>query len=675
MKSKKISTQKGFPTPLGHSFKENGANFAIFSKHAKSVTLSLFLPKSNRPFAEIPLDSKIHKTGSIWHIFIENISNEFEYGYRIDGPHVSKKGLIFNPDQILIDPYAKSLNSSNIWGDIKNWKHLRNQAIREKAFDWENDSPPQIPLCDLLIYEMHVRGFTKHPSSQVSHSGTFLGVVEKIPYLKSLGINAIELLPIQEFNEIENLHKNPKTHKRLYNYWGYSTVNFFSPMNRYATSSEFGSAINEFKMMVRELHKQGIEVILDVVFNHTSEDGIKGPYCSFKGIDNAVYYILQQDGKHANFSGCGNTFNCNHPVVLELIVKVLRYWVVEMHVDGFRFDLASIFCRNEHGSPINDPPIVRAISEDPILSGRKLIAEPWDIGGLYQVGHFPGRWAEWNGQYRDVVRRFIKGTDNQSGPFASRISGSQDLYGYNRKPYHSINFVTSHDGFTLRDLVSYQQKHNSENGEHNRDGLSENDSWNCGEEGVTDDPIINELRMRQMKNFHLALMISLGTPMILMGDEYGHTKNGNNNTYCHDNEKNWFLWDQLQNQKDFFRFFKKMVDFRKKHPVFQATEFLKNENVDWHGIELFKPNWGIENRFVAFHLKQETRPDLYISFNANSEPIQMQIPLLQETKRWKRIVDTFLSSPDDFNDNPANSPNVADKYEMQPYSALILEAF
>jgi isoamylase len=514
-----LTLSTGSPLPFGISFQPNGVNFSLFSKNATAVTLNLFLPKDSEPIYEIPLDPEINKTGDVWHIFVENISDGLHYAYNVDGPFDQEKGHHFDSKKLVIDPYARALSSNSEWGTDEKMP-LRGILLKPASLDWEKDKPPNIPMEEMIIYEMHVRGFTRDPSSRISHPGTFLGVIEKIPHLKALGINVVELLPIHAFNECENILINPKTKERLFNYWGYSTINFFAPMNKYATDKH--QAIREFRAMVSALHKAGIEIILDVVFNHTAEGGENGPTISFKGIEHSIYYMLGAKGELLNFSGCGNTFNCNHPVARELIRTSLRYWVSEMHVDGFRFDLASILGRATDGTPLSSPPLLELIALDPVLANTKLIAEAWDAGGLYQVGSFPswGVWAEWNGKYRDVVRRFIKGTPNMTGAFVTAICGSSDLYSKGRTPAHSINFITAHDGFSLADLVAYNEKHNLENGENNRDGNNQNDSWNCGTEGPTDNKKILELRERQMRNFHVALMVSLGVQMILMGDEY-----------------------------------------------------------------------------------------------------------------------------------------------------------
>ncbi|KAK7282836.1 hypothetical protein RIF29_11920 [Crotalaria pallida] len=528
---------------------------------------------------------------------------------------------------------------------------------------------------DLVIYEMNVRAFTSDESSGLDSNvrGSYLGVIEKIPHLLELGINAVELLPVFEFDELE-LQRRPNPRDHMINTWGYSTINFFAPMSRYA--SDGGGSVNasrEFKQMVKALHSAGIEVILDVVYNHTNEADDDNPYTtSFRGIDNKVYYMLENNGQLLNFSGCGNTLNCNHPVVMELILDSLRHWVTEYHVDGFRFDLASVLCRGTDGSPLNAPPLIRAIAKDAVLSRCKIIAEPWDCGGLYLVGSFPNwdRWAEWNGKYRDDVRKFIKGDSGMKGGFATRVSGSSDLYRVNkRKPYHSVNFVIAHDGFTLHDLVSYNLKHNEANGEGGNDGSNDNFSWNCGSEGETDDANIRALRSRQMKNFHLALMISQGTPMMLMGDEYGHTRYGNNNSYGHDSAINNFLWNQLDARKsDHFRFFSKVIEYRLAHEVFRHESFLSKNEITWH-----EDNWdNYDSRFLAFTLHDRNGGDVYLAFNAHDFFVKALLPTPPTKRRWFRVVDTNLKSPDDFVLDGV--PSTEKTYNIAPYSSILLEA-
>lgn len=678
-----FTTCKGFPEPFGISYHDGGINFALFSKNATEVTLCLFDSNTEDLAAELVLDPRENKTGDVWHIYLKDIKENFYYSYLVNGPYQHNSKNPFSQKFHLLDPYAIRLTTGNQWGKtlspsghpLTNYRPQGEIHLDSAPFDWESDQSPEIPMQDLVIYEMHVRGFTQDPSSAVQNPGTFLGVIEKIPHLIELGVNAVELLPIQEFNECEFSLTHPRMKTPLYNFWGYSTVNFFAPMNRYASNN--GDAIKECKMMIKALHSHGIEVILDIVFNHTAEGNEKGPVLSFKGIDNAVYYILDEKGHYLNYSGCGNTFNCNHPVVNELIIKALRYWVLEMHVDGFRFDLASIFYRGTNGNPLSLAPVVEAISKDPILANIKLIAEPWDAVGFYQVGSFDPnekRWSEWNGKYRDVVRRFINGTPASSGEFAMRISGSEDLYHF-RSPCASINFVTVHDGFTLADLVSYNQKHNLDNDEDNRDGTDMNDSWNCGVEGPTDNKKILLLRERQMRNFHLALMVSQGIPMLLMGDEYAHSKKGNNNTWCQDNELNWFQWDQLRENQSFYRFYRRLIHFRQHHNLLRRETFLSPEDVDWHGQEPLKPDWSSRNSFVAFSLKDSINEnDLYIAFNTQDNSVAIKLPQPPQSKSWYWVVNTGNLPPNDFYEASEMSSLVGNTYKMIGHSAIMLKA-
>ena len=646
-KNMEYLTKRGCPTPLGASKSDEGVNFAFHATAEKNVSLLLYSTNSKTPFTQIALDPKVHRTGSIWHVCIQNLPHTFDYGIKI-GSH------------ILIDPYAKEVNSKPDWGGHFYAEHQPLARFsKPPPFNWENDSPPRIPFQDLIIYEMHIRGFT--------HGEGFQKAIDKISHLKDLGINAVELLPIFEFDECDNSRINPETGKKLYNYWGYSTISFFSLMNRYGT-------LEEFKTLVKELHKNKIEIILDVVYNHTSEGNENGKTVSFRGLDESGYYILGPKGEYYNYTGCGNTFNCNNTVASQLIVDSLRYWVSELHIDGFRFDLASILTRDTQGHPLGDPPVVRTISQDPLLSGIKLIAEAWDAAGLYQVGYFPSyqKWAEWNGKYRDIVRKFLKGTDGAAGPFAGALSGSQDLYGHDRKPYHSINFVTAHDGFTLRDLCSYNTKHNDSNGENNQDGANDNESWNCGQEGPTDNTNIIQFRARQLRNFVVALMASLGTPMVLMGDEYGQTHHGNNNTWCHD-ALNWFDWRKLVEEADFYRFFRSMILFRKKHALFRRTEFLTADDIEWHGISPFHADWSPTSRFVAYILKNK-QESFYIAFNAGHQRVNLQLPPPPAHKKWHRMVDTTLNPPHDFLDDPFQFPHIKAVYKMEAHSSIILIA-
>lgn len=664
----KLKICKGHPYPYGATRTEKGINFSIVAHDVEKLSLCFFKESESKPFQEIGLDPSQNKTGNVWHVEVNGLPHFVNYGYQVtrhDSTH------------LLLDPYAKIVATVAEWNENLENPYLPiGRVDYETNFDWQGDQFPRIPKKDLIIYEMHVRGFTQDPSSEVTYPGTFLGVIEKIPYLKQIGINAIELLPIFEFNEKENSLINPRTKQKLCNYFGYSTVNFFSLMNRYATQSEENRTIVEFKTMVRELHKNGIEVILDVVYNHTFEGSEAGPTQSFRGLDPNAYYMIDPEGRYLNFSGCGNTFNCNQPVVRELILDSLRYWVVEMHVDGFRFDLASILNRSENGTPLPNAPIVEAITLDPILAETKLIAEAWDAAGLYQVGGFyPGsRWSEWNGHYRDVVRRFIKGTANQKAPFATAICGSQDLYGWRQTPTCSINFVCAHDGFSLADLVSYNGKHNEENGEGNRDGFDHNESWNCGVEGHSSNKKIVYLRERQIRNFHLALLISQGIPMILMGDEYAHTRHGNNNTWCQDNELNWFLWNRLDSRPGFFRFYTSLIHFRRNEPLLNRETFLSDRDITWHGLNPFQPDWQNDNRFTAFTLNEEERSEIYIAFNASHVAQTIHLPPTGSEKKWHWVVNTHNPPPDDFFDEENRIPLNRDIIKIPAYSAFLLQA-
>lgn len=653
----KLKLSSGSPLPLGNSFREGGVNFAVFAGNAKSLSLHLFDSITNEPIPPITLNPDLNRTGEIWHILVHHLPERISYAYQInDSPN------------LLLDPYARAVNTTKDWvGPIRNGYFPLGVVSPEHSFDWEDDKKPAIPMQDLIIYEMHVRGFTQDQSSQSQHAGKFLGMIEKIPYLLELGVNAIELLPVTEFNEGEYDGINPLNQERLCNYWGYSPVNFFAPMNRYVVNDP----LHDFKTMVKEMHRHGIEVILDVVFNHTAEGNELGPTLSYRGFANDVYYMLSTDGHYQNFTGCGNTFNCNHPIVREMIIECLRYWVTEMHVDGFRFDLASILTRDTDGTPLDKAPLSDALSRDPILSGTKLIAEPWDAVGLYHVGRFypqEDRWSEWNGRYRDIVRRFIKGSPGYKSKFVTRLCGSQDIYPTST-PQSTINFVTVHDGFSLADLVSYDNKHNEANGEENRDGTNQNDSWNCGVEGSTDNVDIIKLRNKQMRNFHLALMVSLGTPLLYMGDEYGHTKHGNNNTWCQDNDLSWFQWDLLKSNGGFYRFYKLLNHFRKRHALLRRSRFMTDEDVIWH-----HPNWYKEDHCIAYTLvDKENEEHLFIAFNAKNAEELIELPIPPKDKQWRRIVDTSLDSPQDFVEED-EAEVVLEKIVVEPYSAILLKA-
>ncbi|WP_295402294.1 glycogen debranching protein GlgX [uncultured Thiocystis sp.] len=596
------SVRPGRALPYGATLVPGGVNFSIFSSVATACTLVLFEKDGGAPLAELPLPDAF-RIGDVWSITVFGLDPEaFTYGFRIDGPNDRGAGHWCDRSQVLLDPRARAMTGRDCWGVEPNPDdpYPYRAFVAPEDFDWQGDQPPGYALEDLVIYEMHVRGFTRHPSSGVKHPGTYAGLVEKIPYLVELGVNCVELLPIFEFDEFELSRPNSQTGRLNMNYWGYSTVGFFAPKAGYAATGAAGMQCDELKTMVRALHAAGIEVVLDVVFNHTCEGDHRGPTISFRGLDNKTYYLLTPEGFYHNFSGCGNSMNCNHPVVRELVLECLRYWVAEYHIDGFRFDAAAILGRGAHGGPISNPPVLEEVATDPVLSKTKLIAEAWDAGGLYLLGQFPnyGRFAEWNGKFRDDVRDYLRGEPERAGLLATRLAGSPDLYeASGRGPRASVNFVTCHDGFTLRDLVSYNTKHNAENDEGNRDGIDDNRSWNCGVEGDTDDPEILALRARQCRNAMLALMVSRGIPMLLMGDEAGHTQRGNNNAYCHDSEAYWLNWSAMD--KDMLAFARQAIALRRRHPVLRVPAHPRSDRpgalgfpeVSWHGWQPGQPDW------------------------------------------------------------------------------------
>ena len=652
---------RGQPLPLGATAVRGGINFSVFSKHATEVSLVLFAPDQIDPLAEFPLDVRYNKTGDTWHACVRGVDPGIEYGYRV-GMSRNPNPLVyrFDSSKILLDPYAHSLSGGEVWRKQqanRGAAWLRRSRVVDHQFNWELDQPINRHLADSIIYELHVRGFTKHPSSGARHPGTYLGLTEKIPYLRELGITAVELMPVTDFLETDCLVRDPLTGEQLVNFWGYHPISFFALKASYASHAKLGAEVREFKTMVKAFHDAGIEVILDVVYNHTGEGDIQGATLSFRGLDNSIYYMIEPDtGTYLNFSGCGNTTNCNHPIVRDLILDSLRYLVTEMHIDGFRFDLASILGRGMDGSVLANPPLIERIVADPVLANVKLIAEAWDAAGLYQVGSFPswGRWAEWNGLFRDDVRRFWKGSPNAVQALATRFCGSADLYVESgRAPHHSVNFVTSHDGFTLSDLVSYNEKHNEANGESNRDGMIENDSWNCGDEGPTQDPEIMNMRHRQVRNLAATLILSQGVPMLLAGDELGRTQRGNNNAYCQDNETSWVDWGMLGSNKDLLRFMKNLIAFRKTHLLFQQREFIGQAEkhiprIVWHGVNLNQPDWSWQSHSLAVELQFNGQgPDLYFVFNAFSDELSFELPKALPGKRWCRLLDTSLASPHD----------------------------
>lgn len=637
-------------TPL-----QNGVNFTIHTCVGTSCELLLFHRAQEEPFAVLPFP-EAYKIGDVYSMIVYGLNiDEFEYAYRVDGPYCPEKGLLFDKNKILLDPYAKAVAGQRTWG-IR-WDHTYHARVVKDRFDWGDMPQSKKELCDLIIYELHVRDFTHHPSSGVQHRGTFSGLMEKIPYLKELGINAVELMPIFEFDETMN--SRTVDGKQLLECWGYNTVGFFAPNSSYAAANEHNQEGTELKTLIKALHDNGIEVILDVVFNHTAEGNEKGNTFSFKGFDNNIYYMLTPDGNYYNFSGCGNTLNCNHPVVQQLILECLRYWTINYRVDGFRFDLASILGRNEDGSPMNNPPLLRTLADDSILSNVKLIAEAWDAGGLYQVGSFPasGRWAEWNGRYRDSLRSYLKGDSWNAWDAAWSISGSGDLYGgyydnthSNYAGYNScVNFLTCHDGFTLYDLYAYNDKHNEANGWNNTDGANDNRSWNCGAEGETDDPEVLSLRRRMIRNACAVLMCSRGTPMFLAGDEFGNTKFGNNNSYCQDNITSWLDWRMLEKNKDLFEFFKFMIAFRKKHPVIHKqlpTSVCGMDPIHTHNLNAEETDIPRDARTfcVSFagYDKEKGKDDLiYVAVNTFWEDVTITLPNLHRRGAWHLSVNTY----------------------------------
>lgn len=675
---------RGQPLPIGATSVRGGVNFSLFSMNATDVYLVLFAPSQADPLAEFPLDARYNKTGDIWHACVKGLDPGVEYGFRVGmsgnpAPHLHR----FDTEKVLIDPFSRSLTGGEIWGRgraDRNASWLRRSRVIDPEFDWKYDQPLNRHLADSVIYELHVRGFTRHPSSDVSHPGTFHGLTEKIPYLKELGVTAVELMPVTDFLETDCLARNPATGDRLLNFWGYHPISFFALKASYASNPSLGGEVREFKAMVKEFHVAGIEVILDMVYNHTGEGDEQGATISFRGLDNSVYYIADQtSGTYLNFSGCGNTMNCNHPVVRDLILDSLRYWVTEMHIDGFRFDLASILGRGTDGSVLSNPPLLERIAADPVLANVKLIAEAWDAAGLYQVGSFPswGRWAEWNARFRDDVRQFWMGQPDKVRSLATRFCGSADLYrGSGRAPFHSVNFITSHDGFTLADLVSYNEKHNEANGEQGRDGLNENDSWNCGEEGPSEDPFIQKLRKQQIKNMAATLLLAQGVPMILAGDEFGRTQKGNNNAYCQDNDLSWLDWQAAGDNKDLLTFFRGLIAFRRNHALFRQREFIGQgpeiPRIIWHGVELQKPDWSWHSRSIAVELQFDGQDnDLCFIFNAFTDGLTFQLPFPADDKLWHRMLDTSLDSPRDFADPRESEGMVAqDSYAVAARSVV-----
>jgi glycogen operon protein len=694
--------QAGNPLPIRGAHQQgSGVNFVLFSRHATGVRLEFYKNSADSsPSRFIDFDPVRHRTGDIWHVWVEGIPAGQLYAYRVEGPYLPQEGHRFNSHKLLLDPYARAIAGIENWDFLLargydssskltdlSFSTVDNAATTPKCifthdhFDWEMDSPPKHSASDTVIYETHVRGFTIHPSSGVEHPGTFAGLIEKIPYLQDLGVTAIELMPVLEFNANESNRMNPVTGKRLKNYWGYDPVVFFAPKQSYCVGGPHGHQIQEFRAMVKAFHRAGIEVILDIVLNHSAEGDELGPTISLRGMENSIFYMLQENGLryYKDFSGVGNTLNANHPVVRELVTNVLRYWVMHMHVDGFRFDLASVLGRDEHGNILRDAPLLEGIAEDPILRDVKIIAEAWDAGGAYQVGGFStARWTEWNGRFRDDVRRFWAGEAGMIGSFASRIAGSSDVYQSSGKgPTSSVNFVTCHDGFTLNDLVSYKQKHNDENGEYNRDGADANYSDNCGVEGQSADPGIEDMRNRLIKNFLLTVFVSRGVPMFLGGDEFRRTQRGNNNAYCQDNEVSWFDWSLLEKHKQIHRFTRGMIAFRRAHPVLRRENFYTGSDIKWFAPNGAAPDWADprQKSFACLILGQ-AEPDLFLLFNADTRSVDFDVPVLPAGKVWRLAVDTSGTAPNDLFD-PGKEPSMQGKigFRLEPRSSAILVSY
>jgi isoamylase len=670
--SERTGVRVGSALPLGTSQQDGGGNFAFFSRHATRVRLELFdYPEDQIPSRRIDLDPARNRTGDVWHVWVEGIRPGQLYAYRVDGPYLPSEGQRFNFAKLLLDPFATAISRSAIWDFGKALGYEPSAPERDLArskvddaadmpkcvfthehFKWDGDQPPRHPWSETIIYEAHVRGFTFHSSSGVQNPGTYRGLVEKIPYLKDLGVTSVELMPVLEFNENPGMLAHSQTGAPLADYWGYNPVVFFAPKASYSSSGGMGQQKLEFKEMVLEFHRADIEVILDVVFNHTGEGNELGPTLCFRGIDNAIFYTLAGDKRYyRDFTGTGNTINANHPVVRDHILAALRYWVVEMHVDGFRFDLASVLGRDESGKLLADAPLLERIAEDPILRDVKLIAEAWDAAGAYQVGSFSNqRWAEWNGRYRDDVRRFWRGDDGMLGSFASRICGSADIYAHSgRGPESSINFITCHDGFTLNDLVSYCNKHNQENGEQNHDGTTDNASDNYGVEGETTDDGIEAVRKRQIKNFLLTLLVSRGTPMLLGGDEFRRTQSGNNNAWCQDNDTSWFDWTCLERHGDIHQFVRDAIAFRRAHPVLSKDSFYTDGEIRWLSPAGGSPNWSDpKEKTLACLIRESENSQLLLIFNAATDSAVFHLPLLPKALTWRLVVDTVCSQRQGF---------------------------
>ena len=690
----------GKPYPFGAHLVVGGINFSVFSRNADYCTLVLFDKGARSPRIEIPFRGLFQRAtdgvpvwgefriGNVFTMTVFDLDHEnLEYGYRMGGPGAHpKRGEPaihrFDPSVVLLDPYARSIGGRDVWGEAPDWTEPfphRGRIVHDD-FDWQGDRPLEIPFADLIIYEMHVRSFTRHPSSRSKNPGTFSAMREKIPYLKELGVNCVELMPVFEFDEFEHSKPNPETGGMSLNYWGYSSVGFFAPKSGYAATGRMRDAtmvVDELKTLIRELHRNDIEVMLDVVFNHTAEGNEHGPTLSFKGIDNSTYYMLTPEGYYQNFSGTGNTLNCNNPIVRDMVLESLRYWASEYHIDGFRFDLAAILGRDAQGAPLANPPLLETLAYDPVLGKCKLVAEAWDAGGLYQVGSFPayGRWAEWKGKYRDTVRKFLKGESGQSGAMGSALLGSPDMYAH-RGTSASVNFITCHDGFTLADLVAYNGKHNEANGEQNNDGSNDNHSWNCGNEGSTDDNDVIALRCRQQRNAIAMLLVSHGVPMLLMGDEVSRTQNGNNNAYCQDNEISWLDWGLLGKHGDLFRFTRNCILFRRSHPALRGAGHVRGQDyvgsgypdLSWHGTQAWQPDWSgnaLAFMFDGRHAHGGMAKDdmIYVAMNMHWDPLVFGLPGLPPEERWHVFANTGELPPGDVHE-PGLEPVLPDQTSM-----------
>jgi glycogen operon protein len=692
--------RSGSPLPWGSHQVGDGVNFSVFSRNATRVRLEFYTnPSDALSSRSIDLDPSRHRTGDAWHVWVRGVPSGQLYAYRVDGPYSPKEGHRFNPHKSLLDPFAVAITNEDHWDFLPalgydpasnppdlSFSKLDDAASMPKCvflhdhFDWENDNPPRHSASNTVIYETHVRGCTIHRNSRVAHPGTFRGLIEKIPYFQELGVTAVELMPVSEFNENDQLRVNPLNGKPLRNYWGYNPVAFFAPKGSYCSQRARGQQTTEFREMVKAFHRAGIEVILDIVLNHTAEGNELGPTICLRGFDNSIFYMLQQNDLryYKDFTGVGNTLNANHPIVRDFVIDVLRHWVMHMHVDGFRFDLASVLGRDEQGRMLHNAPLLERIAEDPILRDVKIIAEAWDAGGAYQVGSFSERrWAEWNGRFRDDVRRFWLGEPGMVGVFATRLCGSSDLYQRSGKgPECSVNFIASHDGFTLNDLVSYTHKHNDANGENNRDGPNVTYSENCGAEGVTSDPAIEGLRKRLIKNFLLTLFVSRGIPMLQGGDEFRRTQQGNNNAYCQDNEISWYDWRFLEKHQEIYRFARGMIRFRRAHAALREESFYNPSDIGWFSPAGAAPDWcDPEQRSVVCLVFGREDDDLFMMFNAASKPLEFAIPPAPGARVWHLAIDTFGLTPEDLFD-PGKEPSLRDKdrFRVGPRSSAILVA-